>query len=100
MDKFEVGETALVAMIPKNTENVHHVAIGDEVTVVGEYRIRTFRTGKRHWCYLVSLGDGHSYRARRQWLRKKPPKTQLREQLGEWELCPWQPKQLTVDGAQ
>lgn len=31
-------------------------------------------------------------------LRKKPPKAKPREPVGEWDLCPWQPKQVTVNG--
>lgn len=47
--------------------------------------------------YNVTI-DGITHSAAEEHLRPRrpPPKEQQREQLGEWELCPWQPSQVTV----
>lgn len=97
MAKFAVGEIALIAPAPPGHDNMYGFAPGEEVTIMEPLKIRRFNDGERHWCYIVRRGDdAHDYRARPSWLRKRPPKEQKRETLGEWELCPWRPSQATV----
>ncbi len=96
-DKFALGEIALVACdVPEGHNNIYGFRYGDEVTIVGVLKPRRFSRGDVCDAYLVSRGDGHSYRAEPQWLRKKPPKQAPHEELGEWELCPWRPLTETV----
>lgn len=41
----------------------------------------------------VRTSNGDTFYADEWVLRKKRPPKQPRAEIGEWELCPWQPKQ-------
>lgn len=93
-DTFDIGEVALVVGPPAGLNNDHGFQEGDEVTVVEGLKIRQFGHGERLWSYVVTR-DGRRYRAVPEWLRKRrlPPQ---RQEIGEWELCPWRPSVSTV----
>lgn len=105
MDKFEIGEVAILW----KPGAINH---GKECTIIGPLRMvecQGMWSGDviEELCYQVDYGPGFVYgpfhsKGARQWcspkhLRKKRPPEQPREQLGEWALCPWQPKQTVKE---
>jgi len=95
VDKFEVGEVAIFC----NPRSRH---CGDEVTIAGPLhrcRVTFAESGGQIIAEVyeieapVSWGAAPTGRwvARPSSLRKRrpPPK---REEVGEWDLCPWQPE--------
>lgn len=97
-DRFEVGEVAILVYpkdnpFPASANGVHP---GTELLVVGplEYMILKVETGQimgQYWAHMVEV-NGRQYACPVEWLRKKPPKQEpKREELGEWDLCPWKP---------
>jgi len=103
-EKFEVGEVAIYVRPGSKS-------YGQEVTILSPLRLRrlwnregtSFRLVEAH---EVKFGEqtigvnGHPFGAVPEELRKKPPKVTPREQVGEWELCPWQPDRQTVCSSQ
>lgn len=96
-DTFEVGEVALV-------NKADSPWYGREVTVTGPLRITTYldiHTGviwPAEPCYDITLSwKPGPYVSPPRFLRKKrpPPK---KEDIGEWELCPWRPEGVSVNG--
>lgn len=86
-ETFKVGEIAI------GVKPVHFIdplgCDGVEVVVIEGLAVRKFDDGEEHDSYLVRTADGPRYRAMPHWLRKKPLPAIKREELGEWELCPW-----------
>jgi len=71
---------------------------GMECVIVGELELRTYWTNSEctksdtGMCYEVEWADGEIGCGRPDQLRlKKPPAPPERQQVGEWELCPWKP---------
>ena len=93
MANFKVGDVCVIVNSITHAEN-----IGRHCTVTSELY--------QWWCMGVNWSvhdivseNGEAYRAHPDCLRKieppKPPDEQ-RQELGEWELCPWQPKRERV----
>lgn len=77
---------------------------GMECVVIGGLELRAYtsyasgepKAFAAH-CYLVRWADEEITCALPEQLRRKPPPQ--REEIGEWELCPWQPKQVEAHRA-
>jgi hypothetical protein len=94
MDTFKIGEVAiLVALNP-----FFCPYDGEEVvieSVLKESR-HPFGYKKDETGHDVRLSDGHITWSAIRGLRKRPPPTQGRQELGEWDRCPWQPAKRVV----
>jgi len=92
-DTFQVGEIAILQNCTRCTEDN-----GDECEIVGLPRAKSW-TNPRSFNlispgYYVISHRGKDWQVRPDQLRKKTgPPPPAREQVGEWELCPWQPAQ-------
>lgn len=105
---FKPGEIALL-VFPSWTAHVKasepgKFGEGTEVTVLTNLMYLRFdnlpggpatRQG-----YKIQTPDGKEWGATPDMLRKKKPPGQPREQLGEWELCPWRPKHRSVSSTE
>jgi hypothetical protein len=98
-EKFEIGEIAVLI----GTVNFHEY-LGQDVEIIGGLEMRNIYTSRDRMesydalRYLVITSNGHRLAVRPEYLRKKRPPPQ-RQELGEWELCPWKPAQpVTVSG--
>lgn len=98
--RFEVGEVAIY--IRPGSKN-----FGKEVTIVGPLKwarlwtpdLKTYKVVETYNVSCDDLGQCPKGRwaAQPHHLRKKPPKAKPKEEVGEWELCPWQPTAQTVE---
>lgn len=96
-ESFEVGEIA-IGHHPEHVD-CKGCAHGREVLIVGPLRPTLMGFDLQvHSAYRVKL-DGEERNALPEWLRKKP-RIQDREQVGEWDECPWQPSPTTVSREQ
>lgn len=101
VDTFHVGEVAIITVAHGGGENWPEY-IGEEVVVTGVLAERSVwadraRTNvKLIRCYTVLAGDGHKLSVLPPNLRKKrlPPP---REELGDWDLCPWKPGRVLAE---
>lgn len=95
-DTFKIGEVALLAC------NGNAGNAGDEVTIIrGTILREVTRFGGPPYIesfYQIRCVLGVFETAPSE-LRKKPPPEAPRQQLGEWELCPWQPPLKVPEGA-
>src|SRR5690242_3293553 len=96
--KFEIGEVVLYAPASDWSRELQHEEVdcapGAELTILSS--LHTARV--RGDYFKGALVDGYEvdflgrrYWAPADWLRRKPPKVD-RQELGEWDLCPWQPE--------
>lgn len=92
-ETFEIGEVAIFqnAVIDASKN-------GLECTVIGELRVRHWvwsHTGQEDsgMAYRIQWPDGYTNAAYPNQLRKRRPPEPPRQEVGDWELCPWQPKQ-------
>lgn len=95
-ERFRIGEIAILVLAQGEVPHPDWISyIGQEVEIVGGLRKRRFRKTPEASAYLVRAQDGRKFGAQPVNLRKKrlPPP---REELGEWDLCPWQPSVSTV----
>lgn len=90
-ERFRIGEIAILVLTPGD-ELLDYWApyVGQEVEVVDGLRKRRCTNGETIPVYVVQSSDGQRFGAMPCNLRKKRPPP-LREPLGEWDLCPWQP---------
>jgi len=96
-ERFRIGEIAILVLQPGETPNRCWLPyIGQEVEVVGALRKREFRNCDSVAAHVVLARDGRRFGAQPCNLRKKRLPPTPREEVGEWELCPWQPKHSTV----
>jgi hypothetical protein len=101
VDRFEVGEVAILIQ-PDDVGNSgvpgHGVPRGSEVTVISTIEYLPMRMGgeSRGIMAVHRITDqaGRLWGCPPSWLRKKrPPEAdRKREELGEWDLCPWKPE--------
>lgn len=49
--------------------------------------------------YIIDFEGNKGWAAPENYLRPRNPPVREREQLGEWELCPWRPLTETVTGS-
>lgn len=89
--ELQVGEIAVVIGYTEYPE-----FLGDEVEIVGGlgyYHSHSKKSGRRYFVhgYRVKRSNGYAI-YRRQSLKRRPPPVVQREETGEWELCPWQPR--------
>jgi len=100
-ERFRIGEIAILILAPGEIPHPDWAPyIGQEVEVVGGLRKRQFKGAGPASAYVVRSQDGRKFGAQPINLRKKrlPPP---REELGEWDLCPWKPAQhVTVSSSQ
>ena len=95
-ETFEVGEIAILNK-PNSSWHGTEVIIAGPIHWTGWISIETGETHSPEPCYSVSGPDflpGCVCPPR--FLRKRKPPEQKREQLGEWELCPWRPNTAPV----
>ena len=87
MDEFRVGDLA----VGKEAQ-FYFERNGMQCEIIGPLEFRTYDCPRGTFtqpCYLVRWSDGRVTCARpHQLMRIPPPK---REDVGEWELCPWRP---------
>lgn len=95
-----MAETFSVGNVVIGQNAVKHLEYnGMEGTIVGPLQ-------RRRWIepwngltegdtYLVAWANGHTCCTWPWQMRRKQPPVD-RQEVGEWELCPWQPKQVTV----
>lgn len=95
-ERFRIGEIAILVLQPSEIPHPDWAPyIGKEVEIVGALQRREFRSGDSVAAHVVRSQDGRKFGAQPCNLRKKrlPPP---REQIGDWDLCPWQPSVSTV----
>jgi hypothetical protein len=99
MDTFKIGEVCLVI---KGDFLGHEVTILSELDVIDGWLLSGQRVCEEG--YYVEIhgvsnpSPGYRWAAGHYCLRRKPPKATPREEVGEWELCPWQPTKVLEDG--
>lgn len=92
-NEFKVGEVAIITSVGR-----YH---GSDCTILSELHSdygKCPTSGRGSWavCYDIETPDGKQWLALPHELRKKHPPARIREDLGEWELCPWKPSQVPV----
>lgn len=108
-ESFEVGEIAIL-QLPADAERwdgcpAPPVPQGAEMEIRSVLIYGLLRVGPDQYApmaYHLTTYNGYEYGTPVEWLRKRPlpPK---REELGEWDLCPWRPslpvplRQVTVN---
>lgn len=100
MDTFSVGEIAILNVPAYRDRRADDklTANGDEVTVLSACDARLVNTGDStvHMrTYIVAHPNGTTYAAPPEWLKKRKPPPQ-REDVGSWDLCPWQPAKVVA----
>jgi len=89
-DSFKVGEMASLVLAPGQIPLDCWIPyIGQDVEIISPLRQRSFK-GVKAMAYVVRSADGRKFGVEPPNLQKKrlPPP---RQELGEWELCPWKP---------
>lgn len=92
MNDFKVGDVCEFIDGGPSWMPLRKEFIGVEVTI-------TAIPAKVSWAEVdVADASGLSGATFFSCLRKKQPPAKPREATGEWELCPWQPERVTVNG--
>lgn len=103
-ETFKVGEIALLIRSEIQGDVCWPEYLGQDVEVIGPLIERSCWDNRARTrsilvaCYRIRASDGKIFCALPENLRKKrlPPP---REELGEWDLCPWKPAlPVTVTG--
>lgn len=97
-DTFSIGEVALFYS-PGSPAHGMEVIVVSALVWMTYYPRNYEASGRWAWIYQIDMSAtfGKSKREDGLWaaepheLRKKRPPADPPEQLGEWELCPWQP---------
>ena len=98
--KFKVGDVVIIRMCRCDGYPTRQEHLGREVTIIG-----VSPSGLPGWPKAVYETDMPHCSAPHVWahhwgcdncfeLKRRPPVK--REELGSWDLCPWQPKRVTV----
>jgi hypothetical protein len=98
MSQFKIGESAMFVRHTGKLSDAAEPYHGQVVTIVDGPLSKPsppYESFVGNVGYLIRASDGFQVEVGEVCLRKIEPPPQ-REELGEWELCPWQPKHLEV----
>jgi hypothetical protein len=98
MNRFEVGERALVMCRAEITIRRLRAYIGQEVTIMGG-AVQLDVSRMYGDMYPVKADDGYEFFAAHQALQKRPPGRED-VKLVRWADCPWQPGRVAATAPQ